>query len=290
LKKSASNFYQTRLTKSLIFTMPLASLRVNTAALSSAYTSQASSPVTAGTSVTSSRRSGGTRSSKDSKKRGNSKEKELQELKVNVSRFTRANDHTSALATLQGCTALTSIELESVPSSPSSQKQWQELEQEVWRSSKLILNQVAFEGQAVRHEFVPVLKALCSKLTESTTGFIDSLSVYRLLIIRLAPTTSSADSYFHLNAVLGTGDLLLQPVQDPHYAKTILGFRPTADLSLYESGGQIHAIMVNNHAYGLYRKSDLTSSTPWLGVVATVHERINLTTGSGVREVQVKFV
>jgi hypothetical protein len=229
-------------------------------------------------------------------------EKELQEMKVNLSRFTRANNHKAALETLQGCNAVASIPLESVPASPTSQKQWQSLEKEVGNSShRFVLNEVSFEGATLRSEFTPVLKALCSKLTESskTTGGIDSNSVYKVLIIRLAPTTSSADSYFHLNALLGTGDLLLQPVSAPQHLKSILGHKPAADLTLYESVGHVHTVLHTNHAYGLFRKSDLSTAAaagagavakPWIGVSAVVHERMNMTTGASVRQIKVQFM
>jgi hypothetical protein len=229
-------------------------------------------------------------------------EKELQEMKVKLSQFTRGNNHKAALETLQGCNAVASIPLESVPSSPTSQKQWQSLEKEVGNSThRFILNEVSFEGETLKSEFTPVLKALCSKLTESSkaTGGIDSNSVYKVLIIRLAPTTSSADSYFHLNALLGTGDLLLQPVSAPQHVKTILSNRPAADLTLYESVGHVHTTLVSYHAYGLFRKSDLSNAAaagagavakPWIGVCAVVHERMNMTTGASVRQIKVHFM
>jgi hypothetical protein len=223
-------------------------------------------------------------------------EKVLQEMKVNLSRFTRGNNHKAALETLQGCNSLASIPLEAVPSSPTSQKQWQSLEKEVGNSShRLVLNEVSFEGATLRSEFTPVLKALCSKLTESSTGAAVADSVYKVLIIRLAPTTSSADSYFHLNSLLGTGDLLLQPITAPLHQKTILGNRPASDLTLYESGGYVHTTLVCNHAYGLFRKSDLSAgqgaaAKPWIGVSAVVHERMNMTTGASVRQIKVQFM
>jgi hypothetical protein len=285
--------------------MPLAPspLRINTHAppVSASYNhhrgrddSDAHSAKAPSVSSRSSRKSS-TPSSRRAAAKKSDAEKELQEMKVNVSRFTRGNNRQAALDALQECHSLANIPLESVPSSPTSQKQWQSLEQEVARRChRLILNEVSFEGATLRSEFIPVLKALCTKLTEGSTGGIDSNSVYKLLIIRLAPTTSSADSYFHLNALLGTGDLLLQPVGAEHpHLKTILSTRPAADLTLYESAGNVHTCLVSHHAYGLYRKSDLSAgaaSKPWIGVLATVHERMNLSTGASVRQIKVQFM
>jgi hypothetical protein len=223
-------------------------------------------------------------------------EKVLQEMKVNLSRFTRSNNHKSALETLQCCNSLASIPLEAVPSSPTSQNQWQSLEKEVSNSGhRLVLNEVSFEGTTLRSEYIPVLKALCRNLTESSPGAGVADSIYKVLIIRLAPTTSSADSYFHLNSLLGTGDLLLQPVTAPLHLKAILGNRPASDLTLYESAGYVHATLVSNHAYGLFRKSDLSAgqgaaAKPWIKVSAVVHERMNMTTGASVRQIKVQFM
>jgi hypothetical protein len=294
--------------------MPLAhpSLRINTqAAPSYRYDNDAQSkgPVSV-SSKSANRRSTTPRSTtsaasmaKAAAVKKSNAEKELQEMKVKLSQFTRGNNHKAALETLQGCNAVASIPLESVPSSPTSQKQWQSLEKEVGNSThRFILNEVSFEGATLRSEFTPVLKALCSKLTESSKaagGGIDSNSVYKVLIIRLAPTTSSADSYFHLNALLGTGDLLLQPVSAPQHVKTILSNRPAADLTLYESVGHVHTTLITNHAYGLFRKSDLSNAAaagagavakPWIGVRAVVHERMNMTTGASVRQIKVQFM
>lgn len=292
--------------------LPHPSLRINTKAapVSASYhyanDAQSKGPVSVSSKSTNRRsttpRSTASRDSSNHAKaaaaKKNNAERELQEMKVKLSQFTRGNNHKSALETLQGCNAVASIPLESVPSSPTSQKQWQSLEKEVGNSShRFILNEVSFEGATLRSEFAPVLKALCSKLTESskaTGGGIDSNSVYKVLVIRLAPTTSSADSYFHLNALLGTGDLLLQPVSAPQHVKSILGNRPAADLTLYESVGHVHTTLVSNHAYGLFRKSDLSGAgavaKPWIGVCAVVHERMNMTTGASVRQIKVQFV
>jgi hypothetical protein len=278
--------------------MPLAtsSLRINTQSYHHDSDGQSKAPSVSSKS-TNRRSTTAPRTSSSSKAAAAKKseaEKELQEMKVNLSKLTRSNNHKEALKILQGCKQIASIPMESVPSSPNSQKQWQSLEKEVGNSShRLVLNDVSFEGPVLKSEFVPVLKALCSKLTESSTGGIDSNSVYKVLIIRLAPTASSADSYFHLNALLGTGDLLLQPVTAPQHQKTILGTLPAAELTLYESVGHVHTTLVSHHAYGLFRKSDLSAGAaarPWIGVSATVHERMNMTTGASVRQIKVQFM
>jgi hypothetical protein len=297
--------------------MPLAhpSLRINTQAAPSYHydnDAQSKGPVSVSSKASTNRRSTTPRSTTSASSNAAAKaaatkksnaEKELQEMKVKLGQFTRGNNHKAALEALQGCNAVASIPLESTPSSPTSQKQWQSLEKEVGNSSRrFILNEVSFEGATLRSEFTPVLKALCSNLTESskaTGGGIDSNSVYKVLIIRLAPTTSSADSYFHLNALLGTGDLLLQPVSASQHVKSILANRPAADLTLYESAGHVHTTLVSNHAYGLFRKSDLSNAAaagagavakPWIGVCAVVHERMNMTTGASVRQIKVQFM
>jgi hypothetical protein len=64
-------------------------------------------------------------------------------------------------------------------------------------------------------------------------------------------------------------------------------------LTLYESVGHVHTTLVSHHAYGLFRKSDLSAGAaarPWIGVSATVHERMNMTTGASVRQIKVQFM
>jgi hypothetical protein len=196
----------------------------------------------------------------------------VQVLKANLSRYSKVNDRTKVLQTLKSSSYLRSITLDSAPTSPSSQEQWQKLEDDVCRSS-IVLNGVSlgtFHGQ-VR----VILLELCTKLTKGLK--ISPQSLYQALIVRLAPTTSQADSYFQLNAILGSQDLILQAPRQQ------LRSAPPTDLVLYESNRQIHAILTVYHDYGLFRKSDITSGKPWVFMTAIVHERINLSTGASVR-------
>jgi hypothetical protein len=223
----------------------------------------------------------------------------MERLRVNLSRFTRTNDRRMMIRTLKDCSRLGNIALEPLESNPTTSQQWLDLEAEVARS-ELIVNGVPIGPKVSalkpNKEQLTILQKLCEHLASAATAassdpveqahLIDPDEVYRQLMLRLARTPASADAYFQLNSILGCADLVLQP---PKKAQPL----PT-DLSIYQSAGMIHAVTTTLHPYGLFRKIDLAPSTvggtkrPWIRILASVVERVNLTTGASVRHCSVQ--
>ena len=108
---------------------------------------------------------------------------------------------------------------------------------------------------------------------------LSSQSIYQAMIVRLARTTSSADSYFHLNALLGSQELVMKQMNAP---------TPPTQLMMYETNGAIHVVLTTYHPYGLFRKCDVTSGKAWIPLQAAIHERVNFLTGDCFRHVGVQ--
>ena len=200
--------------------------------------------------------------------------------------------------------------MEDIDSFPTKEKQWADLEVEISKSH-LRINEGPSLGKATSHEsnrpnkeLLEILKKLCDQLTTkgyasspkrgiSTTASTSnkatsskecSQDIYRNLLLRLDRRTASADAYFCLSSLLGCMDLVLQP------PKKALPLR--TDMTLYQTPGEgtIHSTTTTRHPFGLFRKSDLTnhhkgggSKRPWIRLIASVHERTNLTSGQSVR-------
>ena len=201
----------------------------------------------------------------------------LQELQTNLRRYARGNDRRMAIRSLADCRALRAISMDGNPSSPNSHDEFHVLEREVCLTS-IELNGLLFKASA-SNQILKILTELCHELCrESRLSF---QSIYQAMIVRLARTTTSADSYFHLNALLGSQDLVLQS----RSAQT-----PSSHLNMYEADGTIHANLTTYHAYGLFRRCDVTSGKAWIPLLAAVHERVNFRTGDCFRTVNVKVV
>ena len=216
--------------------------------------------------------------SKTPVRRPKNAEESFHRLKTQLSRYARANDRKFVKRALIECRYLQCIALEATPTAPTTQQEWKALEKEL-SQTPLDINGILF---AESTHVVKILKDLCQALSEGLK--LSPESLYQSLIVRLARTTSSADSYFQLNALLGSQDLVLQ---SPKQQTTAL---PPSELTLYQANGQIHATIQISHPYGLFRKSDVTSGKPWIPLYATVHERVNLSTGESCRHLSVRLM
>jgi len=149
-------------------------------------------------------------------------------------------------------------------------------------------------------ELLEILRKLCCHLAGSSGASSDHIAasademLYDEILLRLVRSKASTDAYHQLSELLGSSDLVVQP---PKKAAPL----PT-DVTLYRSddgrrgSGDIHAVAVTRHPYGLFRKTDLSGTTsasisynthgskrPWVRLIASVHERVNLSTGESVR-------
>jgi hypothetical protein len=129
-----------------------------------------------------------------------------------------------------------------------------------------------------------VLREVCSRLIrnpELQNGPTDD-ALYQAVLLRLSKFQSSQDSHLQLTATLTTPpDINLHVPKKP--------WKPLGRTQawLYASGGSVHFVCKTQHAYGLVRKSD-AMNRPWIGLTATVHERINLTTGASVDRISLQ--
>jgi len=199
------------------------------------------------------------------------------ELKANLQRYTRGNDRRMAIRSLNECRPLRAIPIDGNPASPSSHEQWNDLEREVCFTS-IELNGLKIPASSTS-QILKILSDLCKELCRSSR--LSSQSIYQAMIVRLARTTSSADSYFHLNALLGSQELVLKQITAP---------TPPTQLMMYESDGAIHVVLTTYHPYGLFRKCDVTSGKAWIPLHAAIHERVNFLTGDCFRHVGVQVV
>ena len=209
----------------------------------------------------------------------------IERMKANLSRFARVSNKRMALRTLNDCIYLRAIPLDTTPSLPSNRDELAQLEEEVCQSN-IQLNGLLFTGSA-NSQILKVLRALCQELCKGLR--VSSETIYMAMIVRLANSSNSADSYFQLNALMGSQDLVLKPRLEHHASRHDPIDIPPTDLHLYEANGQIHAIMTSATAYGLFRRSDVKSGKPWISLLGQVHERVNMTTGASVRQVYTKI-
>ena len=209
-------------------------------------------------------------------------------MRVSLSRYARANDRRMVLRSLREVKYLACVLLDPVE---PGETPIVDMEDEVSAERSISLNGIPFQGS---HHFLSTVRELCAKLCESVQD-LDHHDLYEALLTRMARTTFSADAYFKLNAVMGSSDLMLLPVT----AKTSLPIR----MNLYVSAGEIHASMSSTNAYGLFRKADVKpgdilgnkgggsggGGRPWISLQGVVEERVNISTGAGVRNVRVKL-
>ena len=171
--------------------------------------------------------------------------------------------------------------MDTVPTLPTHRDEWTTLEDEVcWTNVQL--NGLLFTGSN-NSQVLKVLRALCQELCKGLR--LSSESIYINSLVRLAASTNSSDSYFLLNSLLGSQDLVLQPVQNMNNTMDL----PPTDISLYEASGHVHATVTAYTSYGLYRRTDVKMTKPWIALLAQVYERVNLSTGASVRQVQVQI-
>lgn len=217
------------------------------------------------------------------------------QLQGNLNKYTRANDRRMVLRSLKDVKYLMDIPLDAIEL--RDENEIPDMEQEVSKES-VTLNGVNFgpmsnaeqlKGQKVG-EMLLTLKELCKKLCQMEDVTIDAFALYDSLVQRMSPTNSSADSYFKLNSLLGSPDLLVMPVT----AKTPTPIR----VNLYVSRGTVHATISTHCTYGIFRKADVkpadmhkgsTKGRAWIDVHAIVDERVNFTNGASVRALRVKL-
>jgi len=224
-------------------------------------------------------------------------EESIDKLKHNILRFTRSSDRRMLLRTLTQSAYLSNI---SIPQHelqfPSTIAECEMLEKEVAGSLPITLNgmelgtNIVEEAQKARvgKTLLMHLRILCNKIAASLPSSdtqITSDELYYDVLMRLAPSRGATTAFQRIHMVAGgSKDLVVeQPKKKP-----VKPTKPTS-LIMYVTDGQVHCVVQQHHAYGLYRKSDSVMGKPWIGLTASTHERMNLSTGAGVRELNVQI-
>eukprot|EP00523_Entomoneis_sp_CCMP467_P006448 CAMPEP_0168721472 /NCGR_PEP_ID=MMETSP0724-20121128/2100_1 /TAXON_ID=265536 /ORGANISM="Amphiprora sp., Strain CCMP467" /LENGTH=255 /DNA_ID=CAMNT_0008768115 /DNA_START=47 /DNA_END=814 /DNA_ORIENTATION=- len=202
-------------------------------------------------------------------------------MKANLSRFARVSNKKMALRAMLECTFLRNIPLDTTPPLPAHREDWSALEEEVCLTTVQV-NGLLFNGSP-SSQILKVLRPLCQELCKGLRE--NSEKIYMESIVRLANSSNSADSYFSLNALLGSQDLVLKPLGETGIVlkgQNAPPEMPPTDLTLYQANGHLHAVLTES-------TSDVKGK-PWISLTARVHERVNLTTGASVRQVQTQIL
>jgi hypothetical protein len=135
-------------------------------------------------------------------------------------------------------------------------------------------------------KFTHLLRLLCNRLARSEIQ-MSSDELYEAVLVRLVTDTSEVTVQEGLQAALETSELSVHVMERNGCNKPkATAPRPPSKLTLYAADGSAHCCVEQTHMVGLYRKSD--AGRPWVAFTAIVRERINLTTGKGVKHITVQ--
>jgi hypothetical protein len=228
--------------------------------------------------------------------RNQTSEDSLDKIKHNILRFTRSSDRRMLLRTLTQCSYLRHVPIpQQELQFPSTMAECKLLDDEVMGHLPVIFNGTELgagatdEGQKMRagKTLLMHLRILCNKIASSLPASdtqITSDELYYDVLMRLAPSRGIKVAFQRICMVAGDSKDLL--VEQP--TKPVKPIKPTS-LILYVTDGHVHCVVQQHHAFGLYRKSDSVMGKPWIGMTASTHERVNLSTGIGVRELNVQI-
>lgn len=205
------------------------------------------------------------------------------------------------LRTLKECALLQNIPVEeSIFNSdyPNTTEAWNELKQDVASNIPMELNGALLgavigndtEKRQEGEKLLQLLPLLCNKLVQGITSDenssqkrITSDELYHTILLRLSHKRNAAITFAQLNKVLGSKDLALQVPKRP--------VKPLehSNFVVYISDNAIHAVMEHQYAIGLFRKSD-SAGRPWVGLTATIRERINISKSTATNPVAVRYI
>ena len=211
-----------------------------------------------------------------------SRQEATYKMQGNLVRYSRKGDKGMLLQTLKDFKFLSCLEIDPAQPADSTMR---DMEKEVMQQTTVEVNGTPFlevgGGAKGGRECLTMLKLLCEELCRGKHVRVSSRTVYKQLIAKMAPSTASADPYFHLNSLLGSPDLLVMPLSTENQITPI-------QLTIFESGGHVHMRMVETFRFGLFRKSDVKSLRPWIIVEAVVTERCNLSKAKSSRFLTLK--
>lgn len=212
-----------------------------------------------------------------------SREETIEKLKTASIRYARANDRRMLLRSLKEASFLSYIPLEGGKRNGTLR----ELEDEVFRET-LILNgttlkppskSTTIKNCGTNSGSLVIVKGLSKVFCENTP--LDARTCYERLVASLAKSSTAAAIYAQLNSMFGSAELIVKQVPSEN------GAEPN-DLQMYKTHGQVHMTLGTKLNFGLFRKSDDSTTRAWITLECKVHERTNLTTNECFRGLSVK--
>eukprot|EP00531_Pseudo-nitzschia_arenysensis_P007801 CAMPEP_0116143674 /NCGR_PEP_ID=MMETSP0329-20121206/15578_1 /TAXON_ID=697910 /ORGANISM="Pseudo-nitzschia arenysensis, Strain B593" /LENGTH=246 /DNA_ID=CAMNT_0003639013 /DNA_START=53 /DNA_END=793 /DNA_ORIENTATION=+ len=212
-----------------------------------------------------------------------SREESIEKLKVALVRYGRANDRRMILRTLKNVSFLSYIPMEAPIM--RSDVSLAELEKEVFLE-QLILNNTLLsppsETRTIKNAgtnsgCLVILKGLTKVLCANSS--LKAKILYDRVVQRLVQSSAAAEVYVQLNSILGSTEVIIKILPNPD---------EPSSLNLYNTGGQIHMTLETKLKFGLFRRSEASSSRAWIVMDCKVHERANLSTNESFRSLNVK--
>lgn len=206
----------------------------------------------------------------------------VEKLRAALSKFTRSSDRRMIIRTLETSPLLRHIPIRIPVASCANDPELLRVLQEEVSSGALTVNGVAVGGFGLRShgQYFEFLARLCRRMAGGSAAAGDRLLA--ALVPHIAPSIHGSDALLQLQALLGGPDLKMQPLRGASPFPTELRLHNNGGGG---GGGEVHAEVTTRHPFGLFRRSDLTQGgkRPWVGLIAEVQERVNLTTGDAVR-------
>lgn len=210
------------------------------------------------------------------------------ELQEALALHTRMGDPKKLVSTLRNASFLTGVPLDSV-----SSKKVKAAERQATSESALI-NGVKTVADSKNFGTLRLLRDLSFQLCQINELSLNPQHVYENLVLRMSKTLASVDAYSKLKRIIKSTNLSL--IRDDAISKF------TTSVDVYEAAGSLHAVISTPCTFGLVRNAELKPGKvdinnngllvnqrkgsfvePWVKFDVVVVERMNLTTGKGVR-------
>ncbi len=210
------------------------------------------------------------------------------ELQEALAVHTKMGDPKKLISTLQNASFLTGIPLEPVSSTKIKAAEKQA------SSESAMINGVKTVADSKNFGTLRLLRDLSFQLCQLNELDLNPQTVYEMIVMRMSKTLASVDAYSRLKRIIRASNLSL--VRDDALSK----YNTTVEV--YEADGVLHANISTPCSFGLIRNADLKPGLvdintngllvnqkrgahvePWVKFDVVVVERINLTSGEGIR-------
>ncbi len=210
------------------------------------------------------------------------------ELQEALAQHTKMGDPKKLAATLQDAKFLNGVPLDPISSTKVKAAERQAA------SDNAVINGVKTVADSKNFGTLRLLRDLSFQLCQINDLDLSPDKVYEALVLRMSRTLASADAYSKLKRIIRASNLSL--IRDDSVS------RFTGTVEVWESEGFLHATVSTPCTMGLVRNAELKPGKvdinqhgllvnqrkshqidPWIKFDVMVVERINLTTGEGIR-------